>query len=80
MTYNFLRNAMRASDTMRVSINADRNGEVIVLETRLFQRFGRYHHNRFLVDRAELKEKNRLFLPIPFARLVLHCVENGLRK
>lgn len=80
MTYNFIRNAMRASDTMRVSLNANRNGEVITLETRLFQRFGRQHGDHFHLDHLELKEKNRLILPIQFARLILHCIEGGLRK
>jgi hypothetical protein len=80
MTYNFIRNAMRASDTMRIAADARRNGETITVETRLFQRFGRYKHNKFIFEHAEIKEKNRLFLPLPFARLVLHCVENGLKK
>jgi hypothetical protein len=80
MTYNFLRNAMRSADTMNVSFKSRQDGETIVIETRLFQHYGRQHGNHFHVDRVEVKEKNRLFLPIPFARLILHCAENGLKK
>jgi hypothetical protein len=78
-TYNFIHPALRASDTMKVSIKSFHEGDVIRIETRLFQNF-RQRVGRSVRAHTEEKEKTKLLLPVPFARIILHCVQNGLSK
>jgi len=78
-TYNFLNARLRASNTMRVHANSKRESNAILIETRMYgsvqQRKGRGS-----VTRYEEKEHTKLFIPIPFARIILHCARAGLSK
>lgn len=79
ITYNFINTRLRASAAVRVANKSNRDGEVLRIETRMFQSI-RKQLRRSITTDYELKEKAKLLLPIPFARIVLHCVQNGLSK
>jgi hypothetical protein len=78
-TYNFVNARMRASDLMRVQAVATRQGGVVVIDTHMHQ-FVRKKVGRTNVDRYEEQENSKLFIPIPFARIILHCAQAGLSK
>ena len=78
-TYNFINARMRASDTVRVQAISKRQGNVILIETQMYQRV-RTRDGRKNVDRYEEQEDAKLFIPIPFARIILHCAQIGLSK
>ncbi len=78
-TYNFLNGRLRASDIMRVHATSKRQGEAILIETRMSQSV-RQRKGRGSMNRYEEKEHAKLFLPIPFARIILHCAQIGLSK
>ena len=78
-TYNFINARMRASDNMRVQAVSKRQGNVITIETQLYQRV-RTSVGKKNVDRYEEQENAKLFIPIPFARIILHCAQIGLSK
>ena len=78
-TYNFVNAKMRASDLMRVQAVATRQGGVVVIDTHMHQ-FVRKKVGRTNVDRYEEQENSKLFIPIPFARIILHCAQAGLSK
>jgi hypothetical protein len=78
-TYNFINARMRASDTIRVQAVSKRQGNVVVIETQMYQRV-RTRDGRKNVDRYEEQENTKLFIPIPFARIILHCAQIGLSK
>lgn len=78
-TYNFVNARMRASDITRVNAVAKREGEVIAIDTQLYQ-FVRKRLGRSNVDRYEEQENAKLFIPMPFARIILHCAQIGLSK
>jgi hypothetical protein len=78
-TYNFVNARMRASDLMRVQAVAERQGEVITIEAQMYQRV-RSQVGRKTIDRYEEQENSKLFIPIPFARIILHCAQAGLSK
>ena len=78
-SYNFVNARMRASDLMRVQAVAKRQGGVITIETRMYQRVrSKIGHNP--IERYEEQENSKLFIPIPFARIILHCTQAGLSK
>jgi hypothetical protein len=35
---------------------------------------------RKTIERYEEQENSKLFIPIPFARIILHCAQTGLSK
>lgn len=78
-TYNFISGGIRASDIVRVQALAKREGGVIAVETHMYQRV-RSKIGRAMVDRYEEQEDSKLFIPIPFARIILHCAHAGLSK
>jgi hypothetical protein len=78
-TYNFINARMRASDTVRVQATSKRQGNVILIETQMYQRV-RTRDGRKNVDRYEEQENAKLFIPTPFARIILHCAKIGLSK
>ena len=78
-TYNFINARMRASDTVRVQAISKRQGNVILIETQMYQRV-RTRDGRKNVDRYEEQENAKLFIPTPFARIILHCAKIGLSK
>jgi hypothetical protein len=78
-TYNFVNARMRASDLMRVQAVAKRQGGVITIETQMYQRV-RSTVGRETIERYEEQENSKLFIPIPFARIILHCAQTGLSK
>jgi len=78
-TYNFINARMRASDTVRVQAISKRQGNVILIETQMYQRV-RTRAGRKNVDRYEEQENAKLFIPTPFARIILHCARTGLSK
>ena|SRR5437588_2461016 len=78
-TYNFINARMRASDTARVQAVSNRQGNIISIDTQVYQRV-RTRVGRKNVDRYEEQEKAKLFIPIPFARIILHCAQIGLSK
>ena len=78
-TYNFINARMRASDTARVQAVSKRQGNTIVIDTQVYQRV-RTRVGRTNVDRYEERENAKLLIPIPFARILLHCAQIGLSK
>jgi hypothetical protein len=78
-TYNFVNARMRASNLMRVQAGAKRQGGVITIETQMYQRV-RSTVGRKSIERYEEQENSKLFIPIPFARVILHCAQAGLSK
>jgi len=78
-TYNFINARMRASDTVRVQAVSKRQGNIILIDTQVYQRV-RTRAGRKNVDRYEEQENAKLFIPIPFARIILHCAKIGLAK
>jgi hypothetical protein len=78
-TYNFINARMRASDTARVQAVSKRQGNIIMIDTQLYQRV-RTRVGRTNVDRYEEQENAKLFIPTPFARIILHCAKIGLAK
>jgi hypothetical protein len=78
-TYNFINARMRASDTARVQAVSKRQGNIIVIDTQVYQRV-RTRVGRKNADRYEEQENAKLFIPTPFARIILHCAQIGLSK
>jgi len=78
-TYNFLNARLRASNTMRVHANSKREGNAILIETHMYESV-RERKGRGSITRYEEKEHAKLFIPIPFARIILHCARAGLSK
>ena len=78
-TYNFINARMRASDTTRVQAVSKRQGNIVVIDTQVYQRV-RTRVGRNNVDRYEEQENAKLLIPIPFARIILHCAQIGLSK
>jgi hypothetical protein len=78
-TYNFINARMRASDTARVQAVSQRQGNIVLIDTQVYQRV-RTTVGRTNVDRYEERENAKLFIPIPFARIILHCAQIGLSK
>jgi hypothetical protein len=78
-TYNFINARMRASDTARVQAVSKRQGNIVLIDTQMYQRV-RTRVGRTNVDRYEEQENAKLFIPIPFARIILHCAQIGLSK
>jgi hypothetical protein len=78
-TYNFINARMRASDTARVQAVSKRQGNTIVIDTQGYQRV-RTRVGRTNIDRYEEQENAKLLIPIPFARIILHCAKIGLSK
>ena len=78
-TYNFINARMRASDTARVQAASKRQGNIVVIDTQVFQRV-RTRVGRTNVDRYEEQENAKLLIPTPFARIILHCAKIGLSK
>ena len=78
-TYNFVNSRMRASDLIRVQAVAKRQGGVITIETQMYQRV-RSKVGYKTIERYEEQENSKLFIPIPFARIILHCARAGLSK
>ena len=77
-TYNFINARMRASDNLRVQAVSKRQGNIILIETQMYQ--VRTRDGRKNVDRYEEQENTKLFIPIPFGRIILHCAQIGLSK
>src|SRR5438094_3950878 len=78
-TYNFINARMRASDAARVQAVSKRQGNIVVIDTQVFQRV-RTRGGRTNVDRYEEQENAKLLIPTPFARIILHCAQVGLSK
>src|SRR5881227_1888839 len=78
-TYNFINARMRASDAARVQAVSKRQGNIVVIDTQVYQRV-RTRVGKKNVDRYEEQENAKLFIPIPFARIILHCAKIGLAK
>jgi hypothetical protein len=78
-TYNFINARMRASDTARVQAVSKRQGNIIAIDTQVYQRV-QTRVGKKNVDRYEEQENAKLFIPIPFARIILHCAKIGLSK
>jgi len=78
-TYNFINARMRASDTARVQAVSKRQGNIIAIDTQVYQRV-RTRVGKTNVDRYEEQENAKLFIPTPFARIILHCAKIGLSK
>ena len=78
-TYNFINARLRASDILRVQAVSKRQSNVIQIETQMYQRV-RSRVGRKNADRYEEQENAKLFVPIPFARIILHCAQIGLSK
>lgn len=66
-TYNFINTRLRASPSVRVADESMPEGDIIHIETRMG-------------ERGKVMEHTKLLIPIPFARIILHCVQIGLTK
>ena len=66
-TYNFINTRLRARPSVAVADESKREGEMIHIETRMG-------------ERGKEMENTKLLIPIPFARIILHCVQIGLTK
>jgi hypothetical protein len=75
-TYNFINTRLRASSLVRVDDESKREGDVIQIETRMCEpkKLGRK------ASAYEEMENTKLLIPIPFARIILHCTQIGLSK
>ncbi len=69
-TYNFVNTRLRASPTTRAHDASHRRGDVIQIETRFFQKEPRRGWDQ--------REETKLLVPVPFARLILHCIQPGM--
>src|SRR5438094_7572376 len=78
-TYNFINARMRASDTARVQAGSKRQGNIVVIDTQVYQRV-RTRVGPKNIERYEEQENAKLFIPTPFARIILHCAQIGLSK
>jgi hypothetical protein len=78
-TYNFINVRVRASDNARVQAASKRQGNIVMIDTQVYQRV-RTRAGKKNVDRYEEQENAKLFIPIPFARIILHCAQIGLSK
>src|ERR1051326_7875539 len=78
-TYNFVNARVRASDIVRVEAVSKREGGVIAIETHMYQGV-RSRVGRKSTERYEERENSKLFIPVPFARIILHCAQAGLSK
>jgi hypothetical protein len=78
-TYNFINARLRATDDVRVAAASKRQGEAITIETKMYQ-LVRVRLGRFSVNRYEQKESTKLLIPLPLARIILHCTRIGLSK
>ena len=78
-TYDFIRGRLRASDSMRVQAISKRQGKVVCIEAQMYQR-ARSRVGGKNVDRFEEQEDTKMLIPIPFARIILHCAQIGLSK
>ncbi|PYK72579.1 MAG: hypothetical protein DME44_04050 [Verrucomicrobia bacterium] len=78
-TYNFISARMRASDTARVQAGSKRQGNIVVIDTQVYQRV-RTRVGPKNIERYEEQENAKLFIPTPFARIILHCAQIGLSK
>ena len=75
-TYNFINTRLRASSLVRVADESKREGDVIRIETRMCEpkKIGRK------ASAYEEMENTKLLIPVPFARIILHCTHIGLSK
>jgi hypothetical protein len=78
-TYNFINGRIRASDSIRVQAISKSQGKVVSIEAQMYQRV-RSRIGRQNVDRYEAHEDTKIFIPMPFARIILHCAQIGLSK
>ena len=76
-TYNFINSRMRASALVRVDDESRRQADVIEITTHMYQpeKLGRRGASRY----REV-ENTKLLIPVPFARIILHCAQIGLSK
>lgn len=68
-TYDFVNERIRAASTARAHDESHRTGDVIQIETRLYDR-ERY-------QRWDEREETKLLIPLPFARVILYCIQNS---
>ena len=76
-TYNFINSRMRASDLAHADDESSKNGDVIEITTRFCQFQKRLRRSE---SRWQEKENTKLLIPVPFARIILHCTQIGLGK
>lgn len=78
-TYNFVNTRLRASESARVIPQSKRDRDLIRIETRMYQGF-RKQSGHFISHPYQEMENTKLLIPIPFARIILHCIDAGLSK
>ena len=66
-TYNFINTRLRASPLVGVADESVRDGTVIRIETRM-------------CERGKEMENTKLLIPVPFSRIILHCIQVALSK
>lgn len=77
-TYNFINTRLRASPLVHVVDESRRQDDVIQIETRMYEPRKVDRRGRG-TDYQEM-ENTKLLIPIPFARIILHCIQIGLTK
>jgi hypothetical protein len=76
-TYNFINSRTRSSDLVRIDDESKRHGDVIEITTRMFEP---ERLRRRVASRYRELENTKLLIPVPFARIILHCAQIGLSK
>jgi hypothetical protein len=72
-TYNFINTRLRASPLVRVVDESRRQGDVIQIETRMYEPKKGGKSSGY-----QQMENTKLLIPVPFARIILHCTQIGL--
>jgi hypothetical protein len=78
ITYNFINTRLRASPCVHVVDESRQEGGVIQIETRMYEPRKIDRRGR-CTDYQEV-ENTKLLIPVPFARIILHCTQIGLSK
>jgi hypothetical protein len=77
-TYNFINTRLRASPCVHVVDESTPQGDVMQVETRMYEPRKVDRRGR-CTDYQEM-ESTKLLIPIPFARIILHCTQIGLSR
>jgi hypothetical protein len=68
-TYNFVNTRLRANPMTRAHDESHRTGDTIHIETHYYQKEPRRGWDE--------REETKLLIPLPFARVILYCIQNS---
>lgn len=75
-TYNFVNTRLRASPLIHIRDESHLHGDIIEIKTVMYQRKTEDPRRH----QWEQKEETKLLIPVPFARLILHCIQTGTAR